>query len=167
MELPMKNALLKNPIVRKVAAALGLAGLGFVLLNLAFVLDAVFQGIIRLIVRLFAPNAIGPNSSWFWLPPLMHFSFAALIGLLTWLVLRSKLRAFFKATFLTVPMAVVLVTLGMFLGRWPYISYPLGIILVAGVLCLFHRAKQPWLYYYAVILTSLTLAVFTLTGGEI
>jgi len=62
---------------------------------------------------------------------------------------------------------VALVTLGMFLFSSPLPAFSLGALLVIGVLYYFYRTKQPWLYYYAVILISLTLAIFTLSGGEI
>jgi len=155
----------KNPLVKKILSALAVAGFGFVLLNLTFIFDALFQGLLRLIFRLFTPVDLMMTFNWF--PSLMHGLFLVIIGLLSWFVFRSKLSIFFKAVYMTVPMAVALVTLGMFLFSSPLPAFSLGALLVIGVLYYFYRTKQPWLYYYAVILISLTLAIFTLSGGEI
>jgi len=155
----------KNPFVKKILSALGVAGFGFVLLNLTFLFDFLFQSLVRLIFRLFTPVDLMMTISWF--APLMHGLFLVVIGLLSWFVFRSKLNVFLKAVYLPVPVAVGLVTLGMFLFSSSLPAFLLGALLVIGVLYYFYRTRQPWLYYFAVILTSLTLAIFTLSGGEI
>jgi hypothetical protein len=108
-----------------------------------------------------------PPMGCYWFPPMMHAAFVALIGLISWAIFRTKIRALFKAIYLTVPTAVVLVTLGIFFYQLPVIPYLLGFLLIAGVLYCFYRTKQPWLYYYSVILIGLVLAIFTFLGGEI
>lgn len=153
------------PIIKNILSALAIAFFGLILLNLTFIFDALYQGIIRGIVNLFIP--FNPESRLYWLPFLFHGSFVIIIGLISWPIFKSKMRVLFKAIYLTVPVAVVLVTLGMFLNRWPIILYPLGSLLCIATLYLFYRAKQSWLYYYTVILVSLTLTIFTLLGGEI
>lgn len=162
----MKKTFLSNyPAVRHVLSALAIAFFGFILLNLAFIFDAIYQGAVRWSVGRFIP--LGPETTPRWFPPMIHFSFAVIIGLLTWLVFRSKMKTIYKAIFMTVPVATVLVTVGMFIYPWQVISYSVGTILCAGTLYWFYRTKQPWLYYYAVVLVGLTLAIYTLMGGEI
>jgi len=68
---------------------------------------------------------------------------------------------------MTVPTAVVLVTIGILLYSLPVVPYIVGAILTVGVLFYFYRTKEPWLYYYSVILVAITLMIFTLMGGEI
>jgi len=68
---------------------------------------------------------------------------------------------------MTVPLAVVFVTFGMFLYRWPVAAYTLGSLFSISVLYYFYHTKQPWLYYYTVILVSLTLLLAGLLGVEI
>ena len=157
--------LLKNPLVKNILSAVAVAVFGFILLNLTFIFDAIYQTPIRLLVRLFIP--LEPDSDLYWFPPLMHGSFVVVIGLISWFVFRSKLRILYKAIYMTVPVAVVLVTTGIFLYQWPIVSYSVGSLLCVGTLYYFYRTKQPWLYYYTVILVGLTLAIFTLLGGEI
>jgi hypothetical protein len=159
------GSLLKNKCLINILSALAIAFFGFILLNLTFIFDALYQGIIRRLVGLFIP--LGPESRAYWLPPLMHLSFIVIIGIISWLVFRSDLKKIYKAIFLSVPVATVLVTIGMFLSQFPLVLYPLGFILCAATLYLFFRTNQPWLYYFTVILFSIVLAVFTLMGGEI
>ena len=157
--------LLKNPAVRKILSALAIVFFGYILLNLTFILDALYQGIIRNIVGRFLP--LGPDSNLYWFPPLMHGSFMIMIGLISGFVFKAKLKTLYKAVYLSVPVAVVLVTIGMFLSHWSIILYLFGSLLVLGTLYYFYYKKLSWLYYFTVIFWSAVLTVFTLLGGEI
>ena len=157
--------LLKNPLVKNILSAVAVAIFGFILLTLTFLFDFIFQSVIRALVSLFIP--LNPDTDIFWLPLLFHGSFVVAIGLISWLVFRSKLKVLYKAIYMTVPVAVVLATVGIFLYSWPIVSYSVGSLLCISALYYFYRTKQPWLYYYAVVLVGLTLAIFTLLGGEI
>lgn len=152
-------------LLKNIFSILAVVVFGFILLNLAFILDALYQGIVRSIIGLFIP--LGPELQLYWFPPLMHFSFLVVIGLISWLVFRSRLWTLLKAIYLSVPVAAVLVTIGMFLYRWPVIVYPLGTLLCICTIYYFYRTKQPWIYYFTVIFWSIVLAIFTLSGGEI
>jgi hypothetical protein len=105
--------------------------------------------------------------AWHWFPPAKHVMFVVIIGLISWPILRSKLGTLYKAIYLTVPLAVILVTIGMFLYRWPVVVYLVGGFITIGILYYLYRTRQPWLYYYTVVLVALTLMIFTLLGGEI
>lgn len=161
----MKRALIKNEFIKNILSALAVAVFGFILLNLTFLFDFLFQSAIRGIVGLFIP--LGPDMRLYWFPPLMHASFVVVIGLISWLVFRSKLKVLYKAIYMTVPLAVIFVTIGMFLYPWPIAVYLLGILFTIGILYYFYRTKQSWLYYYTLLLVGLTLTIFTLLGGEI
>jgi len=93
--------------------------------------------------------------------------FVGVIGVISWFVFRSKLGVLYKAIFMTVPLAVVFATLGIFLYRWPIAAYSLGGLFAIGVLYYFYRTKQPWLYYYTVILIGITMLLVGLLGVEI
>jgi hypothetical protein len=160
-----KSKLLKNQVLKNILSALAVAFFGFILLNIAFLFDYLFQSVIMLLIRIFTPADLYMEFTWF--PPMMHVLFVVLIGLISWLVFRSKLRVLFKATYMTVPLAVVFVTIGMFLYPWPLVALLLGGLVAMGILYYFYLTKQPWLYHYTVILVALTLAIFSLLGGEI
>lgn len=161
----MKANILKNPIIKNILSALAVAGLGFILLNLAFLFDFLMQSLIIGFIKLFTP--VNPEMNWYWFPPMMHVLFLIIVGLISWLVFRSKLGTLYKAIYMTLPLAVVFVTLGIFLYRWPIAIYSLGGLFGIGVLYYFYRTKQPWLYYYTVILIGLTMLLVGLLGVEI
>lgn len=150
-----------NAWTKNILQAMLVAAVGFVLLNITFLLYfLVFQ-----LFDVFAPGNTGPMPAW--IPVTRAVVFLAIIALISWFVFRSKLPVIFKATFVTVPTAVVLAFIGIIFFSWPLITYLTGAVLVASVLVYFYRTRQPWLYYYSVILVAVTMAIFTLTGGEI
>ncbi len=155
----------KNPIFKNILSALAVAVVGFILLNLTFMFDYIFHSVVILFIKIF--TSAEPPRDWNWFPLLMHFAFMVIIGLISRAIFRTKVSVLFKAIFMTVPTAVVLVTLGILFYQWPIIPYLLGFLLIAGVLRYFYHTHQPWLYYYSVILIGLTLAIFTFFGGEI
>ncbi len=160
-----KNSVFKNPTVKNILSALTVSGFGFILLNLAFLFDFLLHSLVNGFIKLFLP--VNPEMTFYWFLPMMHILFVVVIGLISWFVFRSKLSVLYKAIYMTVPSAVVLVTLGMFLYRWPVVAYSLGGLFGISVLYYFYRTKQPWLYYYSVILVGFVLAIFGLLGVEI
>jgi len=155
----------KNPIVKNILSALAVAGFGFILLNFTFMFDFLLHSIVTGFIKLFIP--LNPEMTYYWFPPVMHAFFVVVIGLISWFIFRSKLDVLYKAIYMTVPSAVVFVTLGMFLYHWPVAAYSLGSLFGIGVLYYFYRTKQPWLYYYTVILVGLTMLLVGLLGVEI
>jgi hypothetical protein len=155
----------KNSYLKYVLQALAIAVFGFILLIIAFMFDGLVHSILIYITRFIAPTDVMMNIKWF--PPFMHFIFVLIIGLISWFIFRSKLGILYKAIFMVVPVAVILVTIGMFLYRFPLVPYLVGAVLSFTTLYYFFRTKQSWLYYYSVILIAIVLTIFTLTGGEI
>jgi hypothetical protein len=152
--------MLKNIWIKRIGSALIIMLGGFFLLNLAF---GIFGGIAALIT-LIGKVPEGPNV---WIAQFASAIGFVVIALLTWLIFKSKLPVLLKATYLVVPMAAVLVACGAGLYRWPILSYGLGTVLVLALLIVFYIKKQPWQYWFAAIAMALTLAIFTLLGGEI
>ena len=160
-----RGTFLKNSIAINILSALAVVVFGFILLNLAFIFDALYQGIIDGIVGLF--TSVDFNMAWSWFPPVKHAMFVVIIGLISWTVFKSKLKTIFKAIFMTVPLAIVFATIGMFLYRWPLISYLLGALFSLGVLYYLYKKKEHWLYYFTLILISLVMLLVGLLGVEI
>ena len=155
----------KYPIIKNILSVVAVTLLGFALLNLTFILDFLFQTAVSKLVNLFTPVDLAMTYAWY--PPLLQILFVVIIGLVSWLVFRSKLPVILKAAYLTIPTAVVLATVGIVLYRWPIAAYSLGGLLSAGTLYYFYRTTKPWLYFYAVILVSFAILVMGLTGAEI
>lgn len=120
----MKIPKLKNRVVKNILFALAVAIFGFILLNITFILDFLYQSLVDWVVKLFTPIDI--NMVWHWYAPLKHIVFVIIIGLISWYIFRSKLGMLYKAIFMTVPLAVVFVTIGMFLYPWPWVVYLVG-----------------------------------------
>jgi hypothetical protein len=147
--------------IRIILSILAVVVFGFILLGITFIFNfLVFQ----LIDLIFPPGEVEPNQ---WFPLIRHGVFLIIIGLISWPIFKSRLATLIKAIYMTVPVAVFLATLGIFSYQWPVILYPVGTISILLVLFYFYRTKKPWLYYYSVILVSISLMIFTLSGGEI
>lgn len=161
----LRKLQIENPYAKNVLYAVAVAVFGFILLNLTFLFDFLFQSIIDRIIGVFIP--IDEYMTWPWFPSVKHFMFVIVILLISWFIFKSKIRDIYKATFLTVPSAVILVTVGIFFYQLPVIVYLVSSLLITGILYYFYYNKKPWLYYYAVILVALALIIMTLTGAEI
>jgi len=146
---------------------IAIAIFSFVLLNLTFVFDAVYQTLLRTIFIRFIFGSLEPDSHVYWLPLMFHLSSVVVISLISWLIFKSKLKTFYKAVYTTAPTAVILVTLGMFLSNRPILSYALGGLLTAGIVYYLYRTKQSWLYSYSIILVAIILLIYALMGGDI
>lgn len=157
--------MIKNPILKNILSVVAITFFGFVLLNLTFVLDFLFVTAITKLINLFTSIDLAITYGWY--PPVMQGLFIITIGLVSWLVFRSKLGTFLKAAYLTIPTAIALATVGMSLYRWPVVVYSLSGLLVIITLYYFYRTKKPWLYWYAIIIVSFALLIMVLTGAEI
>lgn len=151
----------KNPYIKNILSALAVPFFGFMLLNLTFL----FYALLTRLVLLFFPPNFAATSRWF--TPIMLIIIGFIIALISRLVFKSKLNKIYKAVFSTVPLAVIFVTTGIMLYRWPTLAYGINTVVFGAILVYLYKTDKSWLYYYTVILVSLTLLVFTLLGGEI
>ncbi len=156
----------KNPILRNILSAISVGVVGFMLLNLTFILDYLFHLAAEQVFGLFTSGA-NPENVFPWYSPLIHFLFAVVILFISWLIFRLKIPHLSKAYFLTVPLAVVFVTLGIFLYRSPVTLFIISILITALLVYYLSKTKQPWIYLYTVVLVTSTLGAFYLLGGEI
>ena len=90
-----------------------------------------------------------------------------ILAVLSWFIFRSKLATLFKAIYITVPVAAVLAFIGAYFYGSPVLIYSLGALFSLGVLAYLFLAKKPWLYYFSVILVSITLFLVVLLNVEI
>ncbi len=148
----MKKIIFKN-IIPLIAVPI----FGFVLLNITFLFYAIFQGSLRRLIMIFID--FSQETNLFWIPAAMRLLFVIVILIISFFVLRTKMKPILKAIFLTAPTATILVIIGIFFYQQPVIVYILGFLFVFSVLYYFYKTKQPRLYYYSVILVSLFLAI--------
>jgi hypothetical protein len=154
-----------KPLTKKILSALAVAVFGFILLNIIFLFDALFQGLITAFARLFTPLDV--NMKLYWFPPTKHILFAIIIWLIALPIFKSKLSTIYKAIYFVAPLAVTFATIGMFFYPWPIVVYSLGSLFFLGVLCYLYKTKQPWIYYYTLILISIAMLLVNLLGVEI
>jgi hypothetical protein len=152
--------MLKKPWGKYILSALAIIAGGFILLNIAFAVFGLIGAILEVIARfakggfeIFGPTAL--------------IAGVLLFGFITWIVFRTKLPVLFKAIYLMVPAAIILVILGILFYRWPIVTFIAGPILVLTTLFIFYKTRQPWQYYFSVIAISLTLMIGALFGMEI
>ncbi len=159
------KAFFKNKAVKNILSALAIIVFGFILLNIAFMFDFLFQSAIMAILKLFIPGDLFLQYPWF--PPVMHVLFLIVIGLISWIVFNSKLKVLLKAIYMNVPLAVVFMTIGMFFYPWPLVTFLIGGLFFISVLYYLYRTKQPWLYYFSLIFIGVLMLLVVITGVEI
>lgn len=114
---------------------------GFILFNLAFLLAAlVINATISVlgIAQNGAPHIVG------------RVLYLFLIFLISWFVFRSRLNDIIKATFLTMPLMVILVMVGISLyqqSKWMIVG--IGAVIICAVLSYLYKKKLSWLYYFS------------------
>ncbi len=153
--------LLKKPLIKNILSVLAVSFFGFALWNTAFI---VYAALVNL-PMLFLPPDFARTSHWFM--TLMLIVFFVLLVVLSWFVFRSSLPDLFKATYMTMPLVVALVSIGILTYPNPWLAYWLSASVVAVALTILIMTKRSWIYYYAILFTSITLLIFTLSGGEI
>lgn len=113
------HKLLRKPVTKNILSAIGVTVLGYVLLNIAFILNYLFVTLVSGVIRLVIPSS-GPQFGTVYrgFPQLSESLFLVVVIILSWWVLKSKLRTIFKAAFLTLPLALGYLTIGILLYRW-------------------------------------------------
>jgi hypothetical protein len=141
--------------VKPVLSMICIVVIGFVLFNAAFLLAA-------LVIKALASLAGG-------MPPVSgRIIFVLLVYGISWFVFRSKLNDLVKATFLTMPLMVTLIVIGIYtfeMSTW--VVYILGAIVVAAVVYFIRMKKLSWLYYFATAYVVAVALFVMLTGVEI
>jgi hypothetical protein len=126
---------------KNVLAAVFIIVAGFILFNLAFMLAAL---VINLTMSIMGqPQNVAP-------PFVGRVAYSIIILLISWLILKSKLNDLIKAAFLTMPLMVILIMLGISLYQQPI--WLLGLIGSAGVgivLLYLYKKKLVWYYYFS------------------
>lgn len=146
----MKEKTWLKPVLSMACIVVG----GFILFNVAFMLAALMMGTLA---RFDGTQGIPPAYG--------RIIFVLLILLISWFLLRSKLNDLIKATYLTMPLMIVLVMIGIFsfqLSQW--VVYILGGIVVAAVLYFIYLKKLSWLYYFATGYV-VAVALFVMIAG--
>ncbi len=129
---------------------------GLILFNLAFLLTALVTNAVISFSgkeQFGAVHMIGRGLS------------VLLILLISWLVLRSHLNDTIKATFLTMPLMVILVIIGIsFYEQSKWVVAGIGALIICALIFYLYKKKLPWLYYFSTFYVA-ALALYVLLSG--
>ncbi len=132
---------------------------GFILFNLAFLLAALSVNATMSVLGTAQNEA----------PPIVSkVLYLILIFLISWFLLRSKLNDLIKATFLTMPLMIILVMIGISLyqqSKWMIAG--IEAIIICAVLFYFHKKKLSWLYYFSTFYVTAVALYILLSGMDI
>jgi hypothetical protein len=130
---------------------------GFLLFNLAFILVALIMGLVGLIS--------GSNNT----PSITGIVILIILLLvLSWFIFKSKLPTLIKATYLSMPLMVILMTIGISLYQQPqWIIYLIGAAIVISILLYLIFKKLSWLYFISTIYVALLALYISIAGIEI
>lgn len=152
-----------QPWQKTALSVLVITGGGFLLFNAAFMLAALFFQAGNWVVSMITGKGPYPVNQMLWAA-----LFLVLLIVASWFVLRSKLPTLAKATFLTMPLMVLLIFLGILFYELPtWIPTMAGILLVGAILFFLIKKRLPWQYYVATLYTGALALVVALTGMEI
>lgn len=153
---------IKNPILKNILSILAVLIFGSILLNLTFIFYALIHSFYNKIIP-FKQNE-GPMPAFFILRPITLF---VILTIISWFVFRSKSTTLCKAIFATVPVAVILVFIGINLYQQPILAYSLGALFSFAILIYLYFAKKSWLYYVSVLFVSIALLIMGILGVDI
>ncbi|MEA4813541.1 MAG: hypothetical protein VB112_01355 [Oscillospiraceae bacterium] len=141
---------------KKILSILAIAAGGYVLFNLAFLLTAlVTNALIGLsgMSQSVSVHIIGIALS------------AFLILSISWAIFRSRLNDTIKAAFLTMPLMVILVIIGIILNQQSkWIIAGIGAAIIFAVVLYLHKKKFPWQYFFSVFYVA-AIALYVLLSG--
>ncbi|MDD2494619.1 MAG: hypothetical protein PHE29_05445 [Tissierellia bacterium] len=126
---------------KNILSALVIVVGGFILFNLAFLLAAfVINGLMSIMGM---PENATP-------PALGKVLYIIIIAIISWIIFISKFNIFIKATFLTLPLMIALVMVGIALyGQSKLLIIAIGAIIISAVILYLRKKKLPWQYYFA------------------
>jgi hypothetical protein len=147
--------------VKTVLSVLIVAVGGFILFNIGFLFNYVVSLGVDWLV-----NAI-KMSGGEWVPTISHLIFLIILLGLSVPILLSHLPTLAKATYLTLPISYLLLSVGIFLYPSQILVYIVSGLLLAAILAYLWLRKKSWLYTYAALLTAAAMLLMVLTGTEI
>ncbi len=135
-------------------------GGGFVLFNVAFLLAAIVHMAYNMVITRFVHMIDYGRMIYFsW-----HYIYIIVVLLISWFVFRSPFNDLVKATYLTMPLIVVLTEVGVQFYRWPALVWSIGTIIVGFLLFYLYKTKCSWLYYFATIYV-VVVEIFVMVSG--
>ncbi|MCL4364635.1 hypothetical protein M1328_05360 [Patescibacteria group bacterium] len=156
---------MKNKTVKKILSALLVAVFGYIVINLTYLVDFIFQTFLDDVVRIFFKAEV--NLVWHWYPIAKDLLFLLIVVLVSRSVFQSKMKTLYKNIFLTLPLSVIYTTINIFFFRWPIVVYLAEAYFFFGFLYVFKRLKLSWLYFYTLYFFSLLILILNMMRWQI
>lgn len=132
---------------------------GFILFNFAFLLTALVVRTTMFVIR--TPENMPP-------PYIGRYITVILILIMSYIVFRSRLNDTIKATYLTMPLMVALVMIGLSLyGKPQGVIYGAGALVIFAVTYYIYKKKLSWLYYFATFYVAILGLYIMISGMDI
>lgn len=149
---------------KNVLSAVVIAAAGYVLFLAAFLLAAVVMKVYSGIVVMFAgESGTAQSIQIYW-----HYVYLAVVLILSWFILRLKISDLFKAAYLTMPLMVAFVEIGIHLYQQPqWVTAGICATIAGAVLFYIYKKKLSWLYYFSTFYVAATALYVLLSGMEI
>ena len=109
---------------------------GFILFNFAFILAFGVHTVVSI-------SVMHRILSW-------HFVYICVIAVLSGFILKLRLSTYIKATYLTLPLMVILVEIALNLYQHPFWVVLLSFIFLSSTLVYIIKKKLPWQFYFSV-----------------
>lgn len=156
---------MKNKTVKKILSALLVTVFGYIVINLTYLIDFIFQTFLDDAVGLFTKAEV--NLVWHWYPIAKDLLFLLIVALVSRSVFQSKMKTLYKNIYLTLPLSVIYTTINIFFFRWPIAVYLAEAYFFFGFLYVFKRLKLSWLYFYTLYFFSLLILVLNMMRWQI
>lgn len=152
-----------KPWPKKFLSVIVIIAGGFILFNLAFLLAAATMHACRIAVTLVGGYSIEDMGPMWW-----KYVYAGIILLISVYVFRSKFNPLIKATYLTMPLMVVLILVGIQFYEQPqWVPIIIGAAIVLAIIVYLYIKKLTWQYYVATLYTGMLALYIILSGIDI
>lgn len=152
-----------KPWQKNILSVIVIVAGGFVLFNLAFLLAAVTMHACRIAVTLLGGYSVEDMN-----PMSCRYVYVIIILLLSVFIFKSKFSTLIKATYLTMPLMVILILIGLLFYQQPqWLSIIVGAAIVLATIFFFYKKKLTWQYYIATLYTAMLALYIILSGIDI
>lgn len=157
----------KNTWVKNALSVIIIICMGFMLFNFAFLLAWGVSSLLEMPLKYLTPE-FRDSLNLTWYPIFKHLVYFILVLIVSWFILRSKnLTVLFKATYLTMPAIVTLVSVGIIFNSIPALVIGIDVVLALITYFYLYKTNKPWQYWLAISYVAILALCIIIFGIEI
>lgn len=142
-----------NAILKHLGQSFFIAIVGFLLVNISFMLDLLWHNSVTF--AMFQLTGLDPNDTYAWYPVVLKISFLLMIVLIAYFLYLSRLGTLIKASFTAIPVATLLLTIGLSMSGSSTYAVLSCLVVLAGIVTWLIRHRIPWQYSFSALLAGL------------